>query len=85
MLAGKEIASYIPNLNAGVEEFSPAIRFFMSQQSLEPLLRERAEELGAQMRFDTELVSFAQDADGVTATVRDVDSGAESTRSAPAT
>ena len=79
LLAGKEIASYIPNLNAGVEEFSPAIRFFMSQQSLEPILRTRAEELGAQMRFGTELVSFTQNTEGVTAIVRDVDSGKEST------
>src|SRR5438067_2917618 len=45
-LAGREIASYFANLNAGVEEFSPTIRLFIDQNALEPILRTRAEELG---------------------------------------
>jgi hypothetical protein len=43
-LAGKEIAKYIPNLDIGVEEFSPSYRLFMTQQELEPILRARAED-----------------------------------------
>jgi 2-polyprenyl-6-methoxyphenol hydroxylase-like FAD-dependent oxidoreductase len=74
-LAGKEIATYIANLNEGVAAISPSTRLFMTQQSLEPLIRERAEELGAAMRYATELVSFEQDADGVTGYVRNVVSG----------
>ena len=74
-LAGKEIATYIANLNEGVAAISPSSRLFMTQQSLEPLIRERASELGAAMRYATELVSFEQDASGVTAHIRNVVSG----------
>jgi 2-polyprenyl-6-methoxyphenol hydroxylase-like FAD-dependent oxidoreductase len=72
-LAGREIASYFPNLNAGVEEFSPTIRMFIDQDALEPILRERALELGAQLRYRTQCTALAQDADGVTATLSDLE------------
>jgi 2-polyprenyl-6-methoxyphenol hydroxylase-like FAD-dependent oxidoreductase len=72
-LAGREIASYFPNLNAGVEEFSPTIRMFIDQDALEPILRERAVELGAQLRYRTQCTALAQDPDGVTATLKDLD------------
>ena len=39
------------------------------QDKLEPLLRDRAVELGAQLALNTTLTSFEQDADGVTALV----------------
>jgi 2-polyprenyl-6-methoxyphenol hydroxylase-like FAD-dependent oxidoreductase len=74
-LAGREIAKYIPSLNAGVEEVSPSRRLFITQDSLEPILRSRAIELGAQLRYGTELVSFEQEAGGVSAVIRDVASG----------
>jgi 2-polyprenyl-6-methoxyphenol hydroxylase-like FAD-dependent oxidoreductase len=77
-LAGREIANYFPNLNAGVDEFSPTVRLFINQDALEPILRVRAAELGARLRYRTECTSLEQDADGVTAVVRDLDSGAES-------
>ena len=77
-LAGREIANYFPNLNAGVDEFSPTVRLFINQDALEPILRVRAVELGARLRYRTECTSVEQDADGVTAVVRDLDSGAES-------
>ena len=54
---------------------SPSTRLFMTQQSLEPLIRTRAGELGAGLRYATELVSFEQDADGVTAHIRNVVTG----------
>ena len=76
-LAGKEIASYIPNINADVADVSPARRLFMPQQVLEPILLERAQELGARFEYATELVRLEQDAAGVTATVRDVHTLAE--------
>jgi 2-polyprenyl-6-methoxyphenol hydroxylase-like FAD-dependent oxidoreductase len=74
-LAGREIATYIANLNAGVAEISPSTRLFMTQQSLEPLIRGRAEELGAAMRYATELVSWEQDKHGVTGFIRNVVTG----------
>lgn len=78
-LAGKEIAQYIVNLNEGVERYSPSRRLFLTQQSLEPLLRERAVELGAQLQYSTELIDFEQDDSGVTATVRNLDTGKQET------
>ncbi len=76
-LAGREIASYFPNLNAGVEEFSPTVRLFIDQDALEPILRARAEELGAELRYRVECTSVSQDGDGVTASLRDLDGGDE--------
>ncbi len=76
LLAGREIATYIANLNEGVAAISPSTRLFMTEQSLKPLIRTRAEELGAAMRYATELVLFEQDAGGgVTAGIRNVVSG----------
>ena len=76
-LAGKELARFVPEINAGIEAYSPCKRFFMTQQALEPLLRRRAEELGADLHYRTELIGFEQDASSVTGRVRDLDSGAE--------
>jgi 2-polyprenyl-6-methoxyphenol hydroxylase-like FAD-dependent oxidoreductase len=78
-LAGRELAYFIANLNEGVRDVSPTERVFISQSLLEPLLRSRAEELGATLRFGTELVAFEQDDDGVTAILRDRDTGREDT------
>jgi len=77
-LAGREIANYFPNLNAGVDEFSPTIRLFINQDALEPILRARAEELGARLRYGAECTSLEQDAAGVTAVIRELPDGPES-------
>jgi 2-polyprenyl-6-methoxyphenol hydroxylase-like FAD-dependent oxidoreductase len=77
-LAGRELATYVKELNEGVEGFSPTVRVFINQDALEPLLRERALELGAAVRNRTEAVSLQQDDDGVTVTLREMDSGDES-------
>jgi 2-polyprenyl-6-methoxyphenol hydroxylase-like FAD-dependent oxidoreductase len=73
-LVGGAIAHYITDLNEGVRDVSPTVRVFLSQDALEPQLRKRAEELGAELRFATEMVSFEQDAHGVSAVIRDRDS-----------
>ena len=77
-LAGREIATYFADLNAGVAEFSPTIRLFINQDALEPILRERAESLGARTRYRTECTSLESDDDGVTAVLTDADTGAQS-------
>lgn len=74
-LAGEEIAWYLPKLNDGVRDLSPSERLLASQIAIEPLLAERAADLGAEVRFGSELVDFEQDARGVTARVRDRASG----------
>jgi 2-polyprenyl-6-methoxyphenol hydroxylase-like FAD-dependent oxidoreductase len=78
-LAGKEIAYYIANLNEGIRDVSPCERVFISQSLLEPVLRLRAEEVGCDLRFGTDMISFEQDATGVTALLQDRDTG-EQTR-----
>src|SRR3954467_5435754 len=77
-LAGRELATYVKELNEGVEGFSPTVRVFINQDALEPIIRERALELGATLRNRAEVVGIDQDDDGATATVRDLDSGDES-------
>lgn len=78
-LVGKELAWYVPNLNEGIRDVSPSVRVFLTQKLLEPVLKERAEGLGATLRFGTDLVSFEQDASGVTGVIRERESGRTST------
>jgi 2-polyprenyl-6-methoxyphenol hydroxylase-like FAD-dependent oxidoreductase len=77
-LAGRELATYVKELNEGVEGFSPTVRVFINQDALEPLLRERALELGATVRNRTEAIALEQDDEGVTVTLHDLESGGES-------
>lgn len=58
---------------------SPSAMCNVPQHVLEPQLRAAAEARGAAIRFETELVSVAQDADGVTAVVRHRGTGEEET------
>ncbi|KAK0865803.1 hypothetical protein LTS02_005095 [Friedmanniomyces endolithicus] len=76
-LAGKSLGTWMKDMNEGLEEISPTSRLFLTQQMFEPLLREHAVKHGARLRFSTELVDFTQDAEGVTAVIRDTESGAE--------
>jgi len=76
-LAGNEIAKYIPSLNAGVEAVSPSRRLFLTQEALEPILREHALRLGVELRYGTELVDFEESGDGVIGVTRSLDSGEE--------
>lgn len=76
-LAGRELAWFLSSLNEGVHDVSPCLRTYCTQNVLEPILRRRAEELGAETAFYSELVSFEQDAGGVNARVRDRETGAE--------
>ena len=46
-LSGKELACFYRSFNEGVEGLSPTSRLFITQIGLEPVLRERARELGA--------------------------------------
>nr|WP_316525450.1 FAD-dependent monooxygenase [Kitasatospora sp. K002] len=55
--------------------FSPGSWCLCSQNDLEPVLRHAARELGGDLRFGTELVSFEQDADGVTSVLRSRETG----------
>ena len=79
-LAGKWLEEY-PWTSGGAgtygAEASPVHAIAITQDRLEPLLRERASALGAQLRLGTELLGLVQDRDGVTATVRHREDGHE--------
>jgi 2-polyprenyl-6-methoxyphenol hydroxylase-like FAD-dependent oxidoreductase len=76
-LAGRELASFLPTLNHGVLDVSPCRRVYCTQNVLEPILRRRAEALGARTCFNSEVADFCEADDGVRAIVRDRTSGAE--------
>ncbi|NEA29980.1 FAD-dependent monooxygenase [Actinomadura bangladeshensis] len=78
-LGGRELQHFYRSYNDGVEGLSPTSRLFITQIGLEPLLRDRARELGAEHRFGTELVGFEQDDTGVTSVIRSRDRDAEET------
>ncbi len=52
------------------ESYSPCTGAALAQDRLEPILRDKAIELGADVRLSTQLVSFEQDATGVVAMLR---------------
>jgi 2-polyprenyl-6-methoxyphenol hydroxylase-like FAD-dependent oxidoreductase len=76
-LSGKELACFYRSFNDGVEGLSPTSRLFITQIGLEPVLRERARELGADHQYATEMASFDQDDAGVLAVLRSRDGGPE--------
>jgi len=55
---------------ADAAAYSPARASAIAQDALEPILRKRAVELGAQLHLGTELLSYNDTGDGVTATLR---------------
>jgi 2-polyprenyl-6-methoxyphenol hydroxylase-like FAD-dependent oxidoreductase len=82
-LAGEELNWDIAHLNEAVRELSPTERMFVTQDALEPVLHERTRELGAELRFGIEMISCEQDTDGVTAVIRERDTGETSTVRTP--
>jgi 2-polyprenyl-6-methoxyphenol hydroxylase-like FAD-dependent oxidoreductase len=78
-LRGAELQYFYRSYNDGVEGLSPTSRLFITQVGLEPLLRTRAQELGAQLDFATEFVGFEQDDAGVTAVIHPRNGGGERT------
>lgn len=76
-LAGRELAWFYRSVNEGVEDLSPTRRLFVTQIGLEPVLRARAVELGADLRYATEMTGFSQDDDGIVAILRPRDGGDE--------
>jgi 2-polyprenyl-6-methoxyphenol hydroxylase-like FAD-dependent oxidoreductase len=76
-LSGRKLADIIGSLNAGVDAVSPCRRLFISQPSLEPILRRRAKEAGAKVLEGFAVASFEQDADGVTVIARNPGNGEE--------
>lgn len=82
--AGPEIARLLtwgggPERRSEYELASPSAMCNIPQHILEPVLHRASVDLGADLRFSTELVSLVQDYDGVRATVRRRGDGGEYT------
>jgi len=69
-LGGKELAYFYRSYNDGVEGLSPTDRLFITQVGLEPILRQRASDLGAEHLFGTDLVSFETRDDHIVSVIR---------------
>lgn len=69
-LAGREVGAlqerYAMDVHSDISGLTPSPWCLCHQDEFEPLLRARAAEFGADLRFGTELVSWTQDEDGVT-------------------
>ncbi|MER5894538.1 FAD-dependent monooxygenase [Streptomyces sp. NPDC001876] len=63
----------------GLARFSPSGWCLCSQNDLEPVLVTHARDQGSELRFSSELLTFEQDADGVTAVVKDRETGEHTT------
>ena len=74
-IGGKELHWDIPRLNEHVRDLSPCERLLVSQDALEPIVKVKAAEFGADLHFSSEMVSFDQDGDLVTAVIRHRDTG----------
>jgi 2-polyprenyl-6-methoxyphenol hydroxylase-like FAD-dependent oxidoreductase len=63
-------ADKTPTNEPRLESYSPCTGAAIAQDRLEPILRDKAIELGADVRLNTQLVSFEQDGSGVMAVLR---------------
>ncbi|GII80965.1 FAD-dependent oxidoreductase [Sphaerisporangium rufum] len=71
--------AYFMDTDTDFSEHTPVAWCLCHQDEAEPAIAARARELGADLRFGTELTGFTSGGDGVTATVRDVATGATRT------
>jgi 2-polyprenyl-6-methoxyphenol hydroxylase-like FAD-dependent oxidoreductase len=78
-LAAENVTFFFRNFNEGVEHLSPTARRFITQIGLEPVLRQAAEDRGAEHLYGTELVGYEQDDDGVTSVIRSREGDTEET------
>ncbi len=76
-LADKEFSTITMSPVLAASGISPTEHMVLDQDLLEPLLLERARELGAEVRLNTELVDFTQDDHGVGAVLHDRSTGAQ--------
>ncbi|MEU9303198.1 FAD-dependent monooxygenase [Streptomyces sp. NPDC048269] len=80
-LTGDDLEWLFEEIDPGgaLARFSPAAWCLCSQNDIEPVLMSVTPELGADLRFSTELLSFDPDDTGVTAIVKNRDTGEHST------
>lgn len=74
-LARQTFDNLMEDMSAYFTDLSPVEGNGIAQDLLEPVLREQAEQAGARLRYNTEMIDFEADGDGVSAVIRDRISG----------
>ncbi|MEI0735978.1 FAD-dependent monooxygenase [Paenibacillus sp. JTLBN-2024] len=74
-LAGQTFDNLMEDMSAYFTDLSPVEGNGIAQDLLEPVLREQAEQAGVRLRYNTEMIDFEADGDGVSAVIRDRISG----------
>ncbi|WP_407550932.1 FAD-dependent monooxygenase [Streptomyces sp. Pv4-95] len=78
-LTGAELGRFDGPFRHDPNDVSTTGWTLIGQDRFEPVLRAKAVELGADIRFGTELVGYEEDADGISAVLRDVRHDTETT------
>ncbi|WP_213585309.1 FAD-dependent monooxygenase [Paenibacillus sp. J2TS4] len=74
-LAGQLFDNLMEDMSAYFTDASPVEGNGIAQDLLEPVLRAQAEKIGVDLRYNTELIEFETDEDGISALIRDRVSG----------
>ncbi|MFJ9775902.1 FAD-dependent oxidoreductase [Kitasatospora sp. NPDC101157] len=74
-LSGPQSFHAVRTAPESVGRLSPTVPLMIDQNAVEPVLREQARRLGAELRFSTRLESFEQDGAGVEVRLRDLARG----------
>jgi putative polyketide hydroxylase len=74
-LVGQEFDNLMEDFSAFFSPASPVQGSLIAQDVLETVLYTLATQAGGKLRYDTELIGFEQDEEGITATIRDRSSG----------
>lgn len=74
-LAGQVFDNLMEDMSAYFTDASPVEGNGIAQDLLEPVLREQAEQADVDLRYNTELIKFETDEDGISAMIRDRISG----------
>ena len=76
-VTGEVLKNLFPRGSVNLEGFTPARFSGAGQDKVEPILARRASELGADVKFSTELVSWKENDHGVEAVIRHRETGKE--------
>lgn len=78
-LIGRPYKTLLESFAFDLREVTPVEMAMASQEAVEPILADRARELGGRVQFGTELIGLAVDDDGVTAELADMETGVRRT------
>lgn len=74
-LAGEVFENLMEDMSAYFTDASPVEGNGIAQDLLEPVLRMKAEQAGADLQYNTEMIGFEADEHGISATIRDRTNG----------